>query len=583
MNRTDPNLRRPLRPEINLRTALDYLVIALIMIAIPVYIYLAFRTNINWDEFSFLSVVYAIQQGHQAPGLNTFHAFLYAWLPSIPGNEIDQIIAARLTQLVLFFAALYLLYRLACQFMPRTPALLMVLLILTYTDIIRHASSFRFDTLSLFFCITAVYLAASYPGRMSAAAAGATLGISFLVTIKTVIFLPLILALAAQPHKSDILTRSRLERLLIVGAVGLASFAALYLFQGLLFGSESPDAGQQEGIAARLTHIGTAMFLTEGLFPRASYLSRGISQNLAQWLLIGLGTIVCLHHAIFFTRWRRTFLTALLLLLPLLSVVLYRNAFPYYYVYIIPPALIIAGVAIQAGQRKLPQLCHVSSNQVVLVPILACILTASMYLTLDYPSKGIGAQRTVLNAVHQMFPEPVPYIGAHGMISSFPRHGFFMSTLGMQGYHARGEPVFQTIIAESQPVFLVASHRALIRDKSTALEEETAYLIDEDYEILRTSYIPHWGPILVAGKHFDLNKTGSPRQFQIYIEGAYRVESEQPILINSRQFYPGAIIQLNQGFHEISGPKATKVTLRYEIPGAMPDSTPPEGWLYSQL
>ena len=54
-------------------------------------------------------------------------------------------------------------------------------------------------------------------------------------------------------------------------------------------------------------------------------------------------------------------------------------------------------------------------------------------------------QRAVVAAVHRIFPEPVPYLDHGGVMASFPKVNFFMSSWGVddlhtcrQGLHAGG-------------------------------------------------------------------------------------------------------------------------------------------------
>ena len=62
----------------------------------------------------------------------------------------------------------------------------------------------------------------------------------------------------------------------------------------------------------------------------------------------------------------------------------------------------------------------------------------------------------MLAAVHATFPEPVPYIGGYGVVASFPRQGFFMSSWGVEDYHRARVPIFADIVARTQPPLLLA-------------------------------------------------------------------------------------------------------------------------------
>src|SRR5678815_1248858 len=57
--------------------------------------------NINWDEFYFLSHVYALKRNELTFVLQSAYTHLFTWLTRLPGSEIDQISAGRLVMVLL--------------------------------------------------------------------------------------------------------------------------------------------------------------------------------------------------------------------------------------------------------------------------------------------------------------------------------------------------------------------------------------------------------------------------------------------------------------------------------------------------
>ena len=53
--------------------------------------------------------------------------------------------------------------------------------------------------------------------------------------------------------------------------------------------------------------------------------------------------------------------------------------------------------------------------------------------------------------VQRIFPEPVGYIDRSGMLPSYPKVGFLMSTWGVEGVVARGKPTLAPLIRRRQP------------------------------------------------------------------------------------------------------------------------------------
>lgn len=562
-------------------TFVERFALLVIAAAIPVYLWAALRWNVNWDEFNFLAGIYAIQSGRETPGLNDFHSVIYGWLTSIPGSEIDQIIVARIFQLGFFAGAMGLLYLVAQTQCARPVALITVVLCITYTDLLRHATSFRFDTLCLFFSLLAVYLFHNRRSGASAALSGITLGVSALVSVKTIFYiLPIaLLGIYLIASKPDPLYQTRQFLLLAASSVG---FLILILaWQSMAHSVDSQSVGKE---LIALQSAGVKMFLTEGLIPKANYLFRGMTQNVGHWLLIATGAILALATVAHDCEKRRVAVTALIFLLPLASVLVYRNAFPYFYVFVLPPALLSVGLALNKLFRTAEALAPRIRRLLVITPAIAGVVTAGQFLLLD-THRGTEDQQKVLKAVHAMFPDPVPYIGAHGMVASFPRQGFFMSTWGMQNYHQQSTPVFDGILKTEQPKFLLRNHPAF--NSMGRAEPPTgnfyAWLLPEDQKILTENFIHHWGPINVAGKYISLPKPGNTVHFLIAITGPYTVEAAHKVIINERLLNPFDVIELNAGEHEIQSKTRQQVTLRWGRRLAIPESEPPSAWLYDGL
>jgi hypothetical protein len=78
----------------------DQGLVAAIALCVALQAWLAVVMEINWDEFFYLSHIYAYQRGEFGGALQRFHVHLLGWLTSIPGNEIDQIVVGRFVMLL---------------------------------------------------------------------------------------------------------------------------------------------------------------------------------------------------------------------------------------------------------------------------------------------------------------------------------------------------------------------------------------------------------------------------------------------------------------------------------------------------
>lgn len=551
--------------------------------AIAVYLWLLFRTNINWDEFHYLSQVYSVQQGRTELGLGNFHVILYGWLTRAGGTEIDQILIARVCQLALFSGALFFLYRLTTSVSNRKSGLISVFLVLTYSDMLVHAYSFRYDTICLFFTLLSIYAIWCKERWAWFWLGGASLAISTLISIKTSLYAPAFLGIAViqitKPGEQSHFLKLHAGFLFAFSLVLLVGFGAQ-----LVQGGEA--IGNSDGIGrlhTRLSHIAYSMFFREGVFPQLDYFIRGLSQNSGHWILIGLGCAVALAAPYWRNKNIRNSMFGLVLVTPVLTVLVYRNAFPYFYVYVLPPAFVVAAAGIHKLSVAASKHSSRASVVIFIAPILFSFSTALMFLTLQH-REGIAKQVSVLEAVHTLFPVPVAYLDAYGMVSSFPRFGPFMSTWGMRTYREKEEPALSRIIHEHEPKFLLNNHRAFFATPHpNQSDQENHVLLPTDREILKEAYIHHWGPIHVAGKHIRLPAEGQPLTFLIHISGPYTLEASEEVVIDRTKMKPGGTIVLEQGIHVISSGQPGMATLRWGGNFPALQREPAVEWLWDGL
>jgi hypothetical protein len=234
------------------------------------------------------------------------------------------------------------------------------------------------------------------------------------------------------------------------------------------------------------------------------------------------------------------------LLLPIATLLIYRNSFPYYYGFMLPPVVAASAVVLPPLIRRYGAL-----------RLGALFFANAVLLYAVMPKDMQRVQRDVFTAVNLVFPQPVAYFDFCSMLPSFPKKGFFMSSWGTENYREGGRPVFKSILAEGPVPLVVANHAALLAALSGADVEDS--LLPADAAILRTNYVHHWGPLWVAGKRVG---AGAGPILDVVIEGPYTVE-QQPITVNRRALGVGDTIWLARGRHSVSGPKAGEAVLRW--------------------
>jgi len=258
--------------------------------------------------------------------------------------------------------------------------------------------------------------------------------------------------------------------------------------------------------------------------------------------------------------------------IPLVALTFYRNAFPYFYVTVIPPASLLTG-AMVARLEQILRPRSAGPGAGVMAAVLAAV-TAVATLAMAFPlcwaawrffdanrrDEVQGIQGVVLDAVHQIFPEPVPYIDRCGMVASFPKVGLFMSTWTLEDYRQRGTPVMADVLAREQPRFVLANVPSLDLGQPVLDVDDGVYaLLPADAALLRDNFVPHWGPVQVAGKRITLDDEHPSVTSSWAIGGRYVVETATPVRIDGVTRAAGDVVDLEPGPHTIAAVEGTPV------------------------
>jgi hypothetical protein len=561
----DPDARGVLRIE-------RVILMAALGLAACGHAYAVVHRNVNWDEFYFLSFVFDHARGTLATPIQTFHVHIFGWLTSIPGQEVEQIVAARSVYFLLLAATCTCIYRIARRTTSVDGALFAVLCYAAYSNVLAHATSFRADGLSVFLLMTALLFAQRMTHRALALTASAVLvAFALLVTIKSVLFLPVFgLTLLAQPSR-DRQQVSALPAVLIFAAILLGATVTLYIWHSRdVVGSTVPNA------VTRLQSTASVAFQQIPIRRLREFLTT-VKSNPVQWACLAFAIFLLCRRML--TRQRGLEAVSLIgLVIPLVSLLFYRNSFPYFYVFILPPALVLCGMAFD--QLSLDRGVRTRRGLLVSLLVTIAILAFATSHVVPHLQDGTAAQRTVIRAIHEIFPQPVPYIDRNGMIASFPKVGFFMSTWGMQRYRERQGPIFVDLLRTRRPHFVIANSPAL----EAALERKSAGgpLHPDDVAALRTHFVPYWGPVYVAGTQIHL-EPATDAVWEVLIAGSYRLQSESSVAIGQVLYPPGSTVTLDSGLVSFRSDVAQDVALIIVSARSVPRYPPPTGPLYVGL
>lgn len=534
---------------------------------------LASRINVNWDEFFFLTHVYALERGELTLLLQGAFTHAFRWVTATGGDEVDQIVCLRLLMCVLLAAAAVLLYALTRLWTSRAAALVAVLAFLATWPVLKHGASFRADALILPLTLAGFWLAlrgSTRPWR-DAALAGAVFGLALTVTVKSVLLLPALAAAALLPDAVRHGTApsgggAAIPRLVLAFAIAASVAAALLALHATSVAEVAEPAG---ALAARAF---SATVIDMPFAPRRDYLVRLVAEDPWFWAGVLAGLLV----AVRLRAW-----SAAALSLSLAPLLFYRNAFPYYYPVMMAPAAVLIGIVAErllqarSPRTRAPALLALAAG-------LAAILAGAYDSLMSLRFSDQAAQRDVVAAVHRIFPEPVPYIDHSGMIASFPKVNFFMSTWGVEAYRRAGRDFMPDALAGRCPPLLLIDHPVL--SPGTLLYRQ---LSETDRRLMETGYVDYWGPIRVAGAASEL-ADGAPRTLRVPCSGAYRVETDGAVLLDGRPVADGDVVTLEGGRDsqvagDPAGPPAGRLRLVWAGAQAPPAESPPRPGLYAPL
>lgn len=512
--------------------------------------HLIFVQGFNWDEFYFLSQVHAAENGTLQIALNTIHTRLFFWLPQLPG-EIAQLRVARIFMLIAELATVVCLIGLARRFTDLQTALIAGLAYISAGYIFLHGASFRVDPIATALLMAALLGSAAFRQNwFSGLVIALLIALAGATTIKAVFFAPAFAGiwLLRWSESSD---RKRTTIWMVSTTIAaVLLFGALYVLH-----SHSLAIADAETSRKMVTNAGEKMF-SMGLFPRGQFLVKQgfIALILSAALLaapvaIGLQKRSGIEKAALFALW-----------LPLLSLAIYRNSFPYFYAFIMAPATVAAAVALMPIVRRYGAL-----------PLALLLLGNGAWLYWNTPKDMQAVQARVLASVHAIFPKPVAYIDFSSMISSFPKQGFFMSGWGMDNYRDAGQPIFADILQSEIVPLVIANHDSL--DAALRGLEAQKPMLAADAQILRENYVHHWGPIWLAGKQID--GPAGKRIIHIAIPGTYMVEGST-LSIAGIEYGPGDKVVLGRGAHVVERRSDRKVALRFGRGAFKPSAVEPK-------
>ena len=539
-------------------------------------------TNINWDEFYFLSKVHLAARGELSGRLLTFHTHLFGWVLRIEDNEALQVLIVRRVMWAVSIVGAVVAAFVGWRLLKSLPAALFgVLAGASVSVVLQHGSAARFDPLVVFgFLVACAALLVRRRGAV--VVAGAAIAFSLLISIKAVFYGPTLLVFVWARY-ADLrgvdAARARADFFAVVAAVVGFTIVGFGLHVLSLADSAVDVGGGVAGSGAGSSSLSQIVAKVFGdRFAVPSHLMLTLRWDIVFWLTVLAG--MCLTAGRIEagdSEERRNMLRMLALVLPLFSVVIYRNAYTYYYVCIVPSAALLTGLVV----KRLEVARRPVAVVLVTLGLTTTLLTGVWNWMKQNAKNRVRNQIAVVDAVHTVFPQPVPYIDRCSMIGSFEHVGPFMSTWTLSEYRARKQPIFVKAVSAAKPLFVIANVDGLELDRELNDVRRQMRLLPEDFALLRRGYIQWWGPLWIAGRRVDV-AAGKAANFDAVVAAEYVVEGiVEGVTVDGNAVAAGSAVHLDPGVHVVVSPVAGTVTVRAAAAQQPPKTTPPTKLFYS--
>jgi hypothetical protein len=454
-----------------------------------------------------------------------------------------------------FLGACYYLFLIARYYLDEISALFSLLCYQSFAFTAINGSSFRHDSIATFFLMFALYYFLVKENTPNfRATAGLAMAIAMVFTIKSAIYLATFGGLIVVKF----LFSRNFYKTLVPDFIFIFTFSVGYIIINKIHILTIPEVSIATQFDS-ISKIYSTFILPEQFFPQFKIFLLLFKLDWIIWLLLLSGIILLIIDYAKKTCVLKN-IGPFILLIPLFSILIYRNAFPYFYVFAVPPATIFCGYLLWKLIHRV-KLKHQIIYFVLIVIFGSFIFKNLVTYYASINSNQIGFQSKILNVIHKMFPDPVPYIDGCFMVSSFPDTDLFLSSAGMEGYLKVGEPIMEGLLTAKKPRFLLANVAHLnLHTDAPAKSYKGISLMTKDWQILKANFIHHWGPIWVAGKQFRFKNKNEMKRFKIAVPSIYTIEGNESVFIDGRLIQIGDVVSLKAGDHIIKNQNSPGLT-----------------------
>jgi hypothetical protein len=554
---------------------------------------LARTINVNWDEFYFLSRVHTYLRDELTEPLLTFHVHFLGWVTTTSTNEVDQVLALRGVMLGLGGVAAVSAWWIGRRLTGNGIAsALAVVLAQSFSNVLNHGAAARFDAPVVACALVAAALLLVDTG-VAAIGAGIILALGACISIKSAFYLPTLFGLVVgralfadrAPGSSTTAAapaggRATFGRGLVFAATTAVVFVVAMLAHKATLATTAVTTTtaattSTAGGTRSVGGIAAKVLAFRPRIPNKAALLGTLDADRWWWGLLVAGVVIAVVAIVRGER-RRSHAQALCFVLPVATLFVYRNSFAYFYVSVVPFVGVLVAVPLSAVARwiRRPAWGFVAMGALVAPSLFA----AATWVRWNAATQT-GLQRQVIDVVHEIFPTPVPYVDRCAMVGSFKKVGPFMSTWTLSDYRDRGAPVFAELLRREAPLLLLENVGSLrLAQSADDADDGIHRLLPADFAVLQENFVPHWGPVRVAGKQVALT-TDAPTTFSVLIPGDYVIElgatdrsgaglvgaglvGTDLVDIDGVVYGDGEMVTLGEGPHTARGVTTTTLGLR---------------------
>ena len=528
-----PTTRLPIR-RLTHPIATSRLIIAIIVSVILCQVWLIFERAINWDEFLHFGQIYELADGRLRSSIQTLPTRLFSWATLVSQDVIAQIQAIRLVMLACAVLTAASIIALARRLVSLETALLCGLVYLTAGFVFTNAFTFRTDPVIAAALMAALCVFAfGHLTWMRAALVGILIGVAGALSIKSIFYLPCFAAVAWLHWSGQDIRKLRiLSHLLVVLAASILTFALLIGLHGAGLPASEPQAGNLERTVGN--------FLRFFEFEQIRYVFA--ESIFAPLITIGLVALPFAARGLP----RQTKILLVGLCGPLLCLLFYRNTFPYFFTFILPPVCVAIAPVLA---RLVARYGH--------IPVIIFAMIGPVFLLAKEPYGTLDRQRATIAEVERLFPEPTPYLSYSGYVPHYPRQfPSLISGVGLRRYWTERNGQIARDIEAGRIAFVIATGDALDAVYNGA--GSTQILPERDVAALRSNFLQYSDTIYILGR--KVCPQDGRQTVQIFRRGVYSLQG-QGLVIDGQGLTDGASIELQAGPHQMILEKGACVKL----------------------